>query len=91
MIDPRSPNKEIFEQVAKDLNLPDEVVQKAYNSFWEFIRNTIKELPLKEELTEEQFATLRTNFNVPSLGKLSCTYARMVGVKARYKRIKIIK
>lgn len=78
-------SKEIIQIVSKKLDIPYEVVNKAYSSYWEFVKETIKRLPLKEELTEEQFSQLRTNFNVPSLGKLNCTYERMLGIKQKYK------
>ena len=42
----------------------------------------------KEDINEEEFSKLRTNFNVPSLGKMVCTYDRMMGVKKRYNYIK---
>lgn len=82
---------DVSDAVAKELNLPKEVVELAYKSYWEFIRKTIQELPLKEDISEEEFSKLRTNFNIPSLGKLVCTFDRMVGVKNRYKYIKKIK
>lgn len=83
--------KPIFERVAKDLDIPEKVVAFAYRSFWKFIRETIKELPLKEDLTEEEFLKLRTNFNIPSLGKLVCTYDRYIGMKKRYKYLKSLR
>lgn len=70
--------------VAKDLNLPVHVVQAAYKAFWEFVKKTIEALPLDEDLSEEEFMKLRTNFNIPSLGKLSCTYDRFVGVRKKW-------
>ena len=51
------------------------------------LRDTEK-IPLKEDIDEEDFAKLKTNFNIPSLGKLTCTYDRMLGVKKRFKIIK---
>ena len=63
------------------MNIPVEVVEFAYKSYWKFIRETIQELPLKEDLSEEEFAKLRTNFNVVSLGKLACTYDRYLNKK----------
>lgn len=82
---------EIINRVAIELNLPSNVVKKAYESYWKFIRETIKSLPLKEEVTEERFNGLRTNFNIPSIGKLSCTYDRMVRVKKKFERIRQLK
>lgn len=68
-------------KVAQDLNLPLEVVREAYFSFWKFTKDKMKEIPLKEDLTEEQFNEYRTSFNVPSLGKFTCSYDRMLNVK----------
>ena len=77
--------------VSKELNIPIKVVDRAYKSYWEFIKTTIQALPLKENINEEEFSKLRTNFNIPSLGKLVCTYDRMVGVKKRFNYIKKIR
>ena len=82
---------EAIKQVSIELGLPPQVVKEAYESFWTFIRNNIKALPLKEDLSKEEFDKLRTNFNIPSIGKLSCTYDRMVGVKERFKYINKIR
>ena len=82
---------DIVNKVSKELNLPKEVVDKAYKAFWMFINKHIQSLPLKENLNEEDFAKLRTNLNIPSLGKLSCTYDRMLGVKKRFNFIKQIR
>lgn len=79
---------DILKQVASELNLPLEVVKLAYESQWKFIRESIKALPLKQDLSEEEFNKLRTNFNVPSLGKLACTYKRYRGVKKQFKVFK---
>ena len=82
---------DIVGKVSRELNLPREVVDKTYKAYWLFIKNHIQSLPLKENLNEEDFAKLRTNFNIPSLGKLSCTYDRMLSMKKRYKLIKQIR
>lgn len=66
-------------------------MKKAYESHWLFIRESIKALPLKEDLSEEEFKKLKTNFNIPSIGKLSCTYNRMVGVNKRFEYINKIR
>lgn len=79
---------EAIKQVSIELGLPPQVVKEAYESYWTFIRNNIKALPLKEDLSKEEFDKLRTNFNIPSIGKLSCTYDRMIGVKKRFEHIR---
>ena len=77
--------------VSKELDIPAEIVKTAYKSYWIFIRQTIQELPLKEEINEEDFSKLRTNFNIPSLGKLSCTYDKVERVKKRFNIINKIR
>lgn len=71
----------IYKEVSEEMDIPVEVVEEAYKSYWKFIRKTIQELPLKEDLTEEEFAKLKTNFNIVSLGKLHCTYDRYCRMK----------
>ena len=79
---------DIIGKVSQEMNIPLEVVDTAYKSYWKFIKQTIQSSPLKDDISEEDFTKLRTNFNVPSLGKLTCTYDRMMGVKKRFKYIK---
>lgn len=80
--------QEIVTLLSEELDIPEEVVDAAYKSFFGFIRTTIADLPLKDELSEEDFSKLRTNFNIPSLGKLHCTYERYRGMKERLNYIK---
>lgn len=79
---------DIIGKVSQEMDIPLEVVDTAYKSYWKFIKQTIQSLPLKDDISEEEFAKLRTNFNIPSLGKLTCTFDRMMGVKKRFKYIK---
>ena len=79
---------DIIGKVSQEIGLPPEVVDIAYKSYWKFIKQTIQSLPLKDDISEEDFTKLRTNFNIPSLGKLTCTFDRMMGVKKRFKYIK---
>lgn len=78
----------IVETLSKELNVPTEVVDAAYKSYYSFMREVITNLPLKEDLSEEEFNSLRTNFNLPALGKLHCTYERYLGMKEQQKYIK---
>lgn len=82
---------DIIGKVSKELNIPKEVVDAAYKSYWDFIKQTIQSLPLKDDIDEEEFAKLGTNFNIPSLGKMTCTFDRMMGVKKRFKYIRQIR
>lgn len=78
----------IYKRVSEETGIQEDVIKAAYNSFWKFIRKTISALPLKEDLSEEEFKRLRTNFNIPSLGKLCCTYDRFLGMKKRHEYLK---
>ena len=82
---------DIIGKVSQEMDIPLEVVDTAYKSYWKFIKQTIKSLPLKDDISEEEFAKLKTNFNIPSLGKLTCTFDRMIGVKKRFEYIRQIK
>lgn len=80
--------KEIFTKVADDLGLPYNVVERTYNAFWVFVRTSLSELPLKDNLTEEDFKNLKTSINIPSLGKFNCTYDKYNSIKRRYEYLK---
>ena len=82
---------DIISKVSKDLNLPRELVENTYKAYWIFIRDTIEELPLKTELTQDEYVNLRTNINIPSLGKLHCTYNRYIGIRNRFNIINKIR
>lgn len=82
--------EENIEEVSRNLNIPKEVVGAAYMSFWDYIRESIQSLPLKEDLTEEEFNKLKCNFNIPSIGKLYVTYPRYRALKDRIKYFKAI-
>ena len=82
---------EIIAKVSTELNLPEDLVRKTYSEYWSYIRNTIEDLPLKNNLTQTDFSELRTNINVPSLGKINCTYERYIGMKKRFSIIKKIR
>lgn len=80
-----------IKEVSDKLNLPEEVVDKTYKAYWKFVRNTLSSLPLKQELTEEEFKQLRTSVNVPSLGKFACTWEHYFYLRNRLKMIKFLK
>jgi hypothetical protein len=79
---------DIIGKVSDELGISKQIVNKTYRAFWLFINKSIQSLPLKEDISEEDFSKLKTNFNIPSLGKLSCTYNKMVGTKKRFEFIK---
>lgn len=84
-------DQEIINKVSKELDIDADVVDYAYKSYWKFIRETIQSLPLKNVILEEDFSRLKTNFNIPSLGKLVSTYDKLLKVRRRLNYIKELK
>lgn len=61
---------------SRELGLPSELVEKVYRAYWLAIKQSIQVLPLKEDLTEDDFSELRTSVNIPSLGKMFVSWDR---------------
>jgi len=72
---------EIIEKVSIENNLPKKLVDRTYRAYWRAIREHITALPLKEDLSDEEFLKLQPNVNIASIGKLNVTLDR-------YKRMK---
>ena len=83
--------KDIINKVSEELDLPKDLIENTYKAYWNFIKNTIEELPLKTELTQKEYVNLKTNINIPSLGKLHCTYNRYIGIRNRFNIINKIR
>lgn len=82
---------EIISKVADSLELPRRVVDKAYRAYWKVIREHITALPLKSELTDEEFLNLQPNVNIPSIGKLYVTLDRYKRMKRLYEKFNNLK
>ena len=76
--------KEIISSVSSETGLPFRLVDRTYRAYWKAIRKYIKALPLKKDLTDEEFMQLRPNINLPSLGKLNVTLDRYHGMKKHF-------
>ena len=48
--------KEIVAKVAEDTGIPVLLVDRTYKAYWRTIREYVSSLPLKEELSPEDFA-----------------------------------
>lgn len=81
----------VYKKVALELGLNENDVKEAYNLYWDYFRKSIESLPLKENLNEEGFNSLKTSFNVPSLGKFYCTYDRYLRMKNKLKKSRNVK
>ena len=76
--------EEIISQVAKETGLSCELVRKIYKSFWRAVKEHIEALPLKDNLSDEEFLKLQPNVNIPSIGKLYVDLKRYRGVKKSF-------
>ncbi len=76
---------EILNTLSKELDLPKEVIVKVYKAYWKSIKEHIQSLPLKDNINEEEIKKLKINCNIPSLGKLECSYDRLLKIKQKYK------
>lgn len=83
--------REIVAEVARETGCTQKFVHKVYQAYWQTIRAYIKSLPLKEDLTDEEFKKLRPNVNIPSLGKLNVTLDRYHRVKKQSRILMEIK
>ena len=75
---------EIVSEVAGSTGLSKRMVDKIYKLYWKSVREYIKSLPLKEDLTDEEFMKLKPNVNIPSLGKFYVSLDRFKKLKERY-------
>ena len=75
---------EIITKVSEDTGLPKGFIDRTYRGYWRAIREYICSLPLKEDLTNEEFMQLRPNINIPSIGKLYVTLGRYRRMKNNY-------
>lgn len=78
----------IIAEVAQSTGCSKRFVDKTYKAFWRAVKEYISTLPLKEDLTDEEFLRLRPNVNIPSIGKLYVTLDRYHRLKKQGEIIK---
>ena len=87
--------KQIIRQVAKELNLPEDLVRNTYKSYWKVIKQIIESNNIKYSkdsiLTANEFNSKQMNINIPSIGKLNCTYDKYQKTIAKFNLINNIK
>ena len=82
---------EIITKVAVSLELPVGFVNKVYRAYWKAIREHVVSMPLKEDLSDEEFLKLQPNVNIPSIGKLHVTLDRYHKMKKHHEIYKQLK
>ena len=87
--------KQIIKQVAKELDLPEDLVRNTYKSYWKVIKQIIERNNIKSNdnliFTSDEFNNNVININVPSIGKLNCTYDKYLKTINRFNLINNIK
>ena len=87
--------KQIIRQVAKELDLPEDLVRNTYKSYWKVIKQIIESRQIRDEsneiLSQEEFDNNVVNINIPSIGKLNCTYDKYQKVLTKFNLINNIK
>ena len=87
--------KQIIKQVAKELDLPEDLVRNTYKSYWKVIKQIIESRQIKSKstkmLSQEEFDNNVVNINIPSIGKLNCTYDKYQKVLTKFNLINNIK
>jgi hypothetical protein len=86
---------EVIENLSKELGLPVDIISKTYSTYWRTIKKHIESIPLKESgienLSDEEFKNLKTNINIPSLGKMYVTKDKVIKAKKQLEYIRMIK
>lgn len=67
--------RRLIHKIGLEFNLQDDVIRKIVNSPYKFTRETISNLDVKENMTEEEFDKLKTNFIYMHIGKLYTNYS----------------
>jgi hypothetical protein len=61
-------------ELAEKYNLDIEIIKKIISSPYEFIQKKTRQLNFKDGLTREEFDKIKTNFNIPGIGKLYASF-----------------
>lgn len=69
-----SSDKTKIDKMSTELSIPKDVIIKAIESQYEFIKKKTKELHFDPNLTREEFNAMKTNFNIPCIGKLYASF-----------------
>lgn len=72
-------------QTARVLSISPKLAEKVYQSYWGFIRDYVENLHIRT-MTEEEFNSVTTNFNIPYIGKLYVDYDRIRKYQVQLKK-----
>lgn len=83
--------KQKIRDISIERGYSPEVIQKIILSQYVFIRSKITALKFEPDLTREEFDKLKTNFNIPCIGKLYASYYVYNRIHEHNKRNKKLK
>ena len=73
-----------------NLNWEYEWIEKVYNKYFCFIKINIEKNNIINIDTEEDLLKIKTNFNLPTLGKIGCSMKKIRAQKNKYNKIQNI-
>lgn len=73
--------EEIVSRVADSTGYSKRLVDKTYRAYWKAVKIYIESLPLKKDLSDEEFLELKPNINIPSIGKFYVTLNKYHRIK----------
>lgn len=77
----------IMQELADEYGLTLEEVEAIYESQWDFMVDTIEDIDFNT-VTEEEFKNLKTNFNIPAIGKFYTTFNKVKNVREKSKEVR---
>lgn len=64
----------LYPEVAKELGMSEARVRDIYQAYWQFYIDKVRELPIREGMTQEDFKGLKSGFHIQKIGKFFCNY-----------------
>lgn len=81
----------IYNDAVKELSeltgLPEKLIENTYKAYWKVIKEHLESLPLKSDMSKEDFCALKTRLNIPSIGKLTAPFNRYEKQRQVYKNL----
>ena len=76
--------KRIVKLVSIESKIPEATVEVAYRLYWQFIKDSLEAIPIRDIQSQEEFDKYRTSINLPSLGKMFITFDKVQKQRRRY-------
>jgi spore coat polysaccharide biosynthesis protein SpsF (cytidylyltransferase family) len=77
----------IMQELADEYKLTLAEIEAVYESQWDFMVDTVEDIDF-DTVTEEDFKSLKTNFNIPTLGKFYTTFNKVKNVRRKSRELR---